>query len=340
MKVTLVSRSFSIDSGQGVYKMAGYLFNKLKEITKINTEKIDMEYTKNNFIFDIIESPFRVFFDKSDIFHFLMPEQSIPTIFKKKTIVTFHDIIPLISSERKNVFRKYFYIMSKIASKATYIIAVSENTKKDLISILKIPEKKISVVQWGVDMKKFHPMNIKKDAETKVLGYLGGLGKRKNVDIIIKVMSNIDDKNIKLKIAGKGPELNRLKKLVNRLKLNNIEFVGFIPEERLPYFYNSLDLFVFPSKYEGFGIPVLEAMACGIPIITSNTSSLLEIVKDKFFTIDPNNYHNLLEKIIKILYNKKVQKRMIESELKRVKNFTWTKCIEETLKVYEKTSIR
>ena len=219
--------------------------------------------------------------------------------------------------------------MLKIAKKANHFIAVSKASKRDLIKILDIPEERISVIYEGVNHEKFYPLN---KHEKFVVGYVGGLGKRKNIEVLLEAARKLE--NIIFKIAGKGPEKERLESIAKKLKLKNVEFVGFIPEDKLNEFYNSLELFVFPSLYEGFGLSVLEAMACGCLIISSNRGSLPEIVGKAGILINPNT-NEIVIAIEKIRRDKKLQEYMRKEGIKQAKKFCWRKCAEETLKLYK-----
>lgn len=179
-------------------------------------------------------------------------------------------------------------------------------------------------------------IEIIKNRKKFVIGYLGGFGKRKNLGFILKLAKKFGkDRKVFFKIAGKGPKKERLENMVKNLGLNNVEFVGFVPDEELNNFYNSLDLFLFPSLYEGFGLPVLEAMACGIPVMVSNIGSLPEIVGDVGMIISINNLIKTKEDIEKIIKNKKIRQEMKNKGIKRTKEFSWDKTINEIIKVYK-----
>jgi len=338
MKIALIGQSFDKNSGQGIYKFSSYLYENLKKINK-NTNKIEIGISKSSSrtIFNnIFMSFFKTIKTKYDVYHFMMPEIALPCIFKKPSVVTVHDLIPLIiKSERKSSFNFYFKFMMKMAKRASHFIANSKSTKNDLIGLLKIPERKISVTYLGVDHKKFFPLKKKKHKKF-IIGYVGGLGKRKNVEMLLKVAKKLENENVLIKIAGKGPQLNKLTRIKNQLNLKNVEFVGFIPENELNEFYNSLDLFIFPSLYEGFGLPVLEAMACGVPIIASNTSSLPEIVGGAGILVDPNGTDEIAEAVERVMKDSSLREKMAKRGLERAKTFSWEKTAKETLKVYER----
>lgn len=335
MKINLVGYNFDENSGQGVFKFSAYLYENLKKLGA-NVERTEVGIPANppSLLFkNILLNSMKA---GRKHCHFLMPELSFPILLKRKSVVTFHDMIPYIVNERNFMFVTYFKLMCLVGKKAKKIIAVSESTKNDIVKYLKISKNKIYVIHEGVNHEKFYPRK-KRFKENFVIGYLGGLGKRKNVDVILraaKVLNN--DNRFIFKIAGKGPELNSLKELAKKLKLKNIEFVGFVPEGILNSFYNSLDLFIFPSLYEGFGLPILEAMACGTPVITSNISSMPEICGDAaMYLNNPLDAEELSKKIKILMENHKLRKKLSRNGLKRSKWFTWERCAREHMKIYE-----
>ncbi len=330
MRVTLVCRSFDKNSGQGIYKMAGYLYENLRKYTNLQIKKIE-EKQKNPYYFDLIECPKKVLRSKSHIYHFLMPEVSLPILLsrriREKSIVTIHDAIVYKVKERKWLSEKYIKLMYNVAKKAKYILTPSQQSKTDLINILNISESKIFVIPWGVDLNLLKPMK-KKRRRPKIVGYLGGLGKRKNIEWLLYLAKEFND--FIFKIAGVGAQLRKLKEMTENFKLKNVEFVGFVPEEKLSEFYNSIDIFVFPSFYEGFGIPLLEAMACEVPYIIGTYTGIGEILP----VYKIQNFAQLQELL----------KKIVNKDLPQLKNlrrwtirngFTWKEHTKKLLKLYE-----
>jgi len=233
------------------------------------------------------------------------PHYTIPYNIKLcKRVVTFHDmtffLFPKMHLISKRLLFKKIIPLSSTYSDA--IICVSENTAKDAIQILEITPDKIKIIPLGVDsrFKKIDDINLLKATKAKYnisgnfIFYLGTLEPRKNIDKLIsafKLVLNRGTLDHKLVIGGeKGWDYKKLFNQVTALNLNDrIVFTGFIPDKDLPLLYNAADLFVYPSKYEGFGIPVLEAMACGTPIISSNVSSLPQIVEEAGILVNPKS---------------------------------------------------
>ena len=162
-----------------------------------------------------------------------------------------------------------------------------------------------------------------------------------NIDKQLKAfkLAKKEIRNLKFIKAGKPntPKARQeLLKFIDRENLKeDVLFFEYIPEKDMADFYSTLDLFLYPIEYAGFGLPPLEAMACGCPVITSNTSSLPEVVGDAGIMVDPNNVDELAKQMERVLTDEKLRKEMIKKGLKQAKKFSWEKCARETLKVYE-----
>jgi len=279
-----------------------------------------------------------------DLFH--SPHFVFPIFNPGKLILTIHDLTPLlfpdIFSLQARIYMKTMIWLSKF--KADKIITVSQNTKDDLVEIFNYNPDKIKVVYNGVD-KSYRVINDKQlindvrdkyDTGEEFLLYVGNIKPHKNIPALLKALSNID-KQHKLVIVGKRDKAyNEIFDIINEYNLDDqVVFTGFVPDEDLILLYNAATLFVYPSLYEGFGLPPLEAMACGTPVITSNVSSLPEVVGEAAITVDPHNTIKLSETINKILVNKGLQNKMIQKGIERAEQFTWEKTAQETIKVYE-----
>ncbi len=277
-------------------------------------------------------------------------------------IMVVHDIIPKLFPEYLNNFRKkiYWKMTEKAIKKADKIIAISEHTKKDLIKYLKIEERKISVNH--IDVDEIYKREISEEESRKVLekynlkpGYIysgGGLEARKNVENLLKAyklltrkfpISNFQFPNKlqvpPLVISGKlmselAPLVTDVEKLVEDLGLQNkVKLLDFVPQEDLPALYKNASVFIYPSLYEGFGLPVLEAMNCGTPVITSNVSSLPEIGGDSVLYVDPENIQDMAEKIKKVLLDSNLQKELSEKGKERAGDFSWDEFVEKILEI-------
>lgn len=267
------------------------------------------------------------------------------------SVVTCHDLWALLGKEKKSIIDKIMIkLWAKGMRKAKYIISDSENTKKDIIRLLKLPDNKINVVYLGISPVfkeiKINKTNLRKKygvpLNTKVILYVGSEGKRKNLHMLVKAFHKLKKSMpncifLKVGTSQDDKERARLVSLIKKLKLEkDVLFVGHVTEKELAQFYNLADIFVLPSLYEGFGFPVLEAMACGCPVIASNSSSLPELMADTGIMVDPRDVDSLCKNMRKVLGDNKLRKRMIEKGLKRSKEFTWKRTIEMTNRVYKK----
>ncbi len=293
--------------------------------------------------------PFQLYKEKLDLTHFT--HFNSPILYFKKSIVTIHDITPFFfpghkmkSLIRKIGFRTVFFSSVKKASK---VIAVSQNTKNDIVKHFKIKENKIKVIYEGADeqfkitpqpplsgglMKKY---NIIKP----FIFYTGVWRNHKNLVGLIKAFNIIKNKHkldYQLVLGGKEdlyyPET---RKTWEELGLENeIIRTGFIDQSELVLFYNAAAIFVIPSFYEGFGLIGLEAMACGTPVVSSNTTSLPEVLGGAAIYFDPKNPEEMAEKIKLVLTDKKLYNELVEKGFKQVKKYSWEKMGGETMEMY------
>lgn len=301
---------------------------------KIIRKLVILPYKLNDLNFDIVH----------DTYHFG------PSLFSStyRKVVTIFDLSPHLFPEthRLSTVMAHKFLLPLILKKADCIITISNSTKNDL-KHLKVDAGKIKVIHLAAD-EKFQPLDKEKiqtfktkyNLNFRFLLYIGTLEPRKNIPTLIQAFSNLKKKHVlphKLVIAGKkGWKYKSIFELIEKLNLqDDVIFTGYVPDEDLPALYNAADLFVFPSLYEGFGLPPLEAMACGCPVITSNTSSLPEVVGDAGIMIDPYDVDGLAEAIYNVLTNMELKEDMVKKGLERAKMFSWEKTAKETLKVYE-----
>lgn len=267
-----------------------------------------------------------------------------------KKILTIHDLIPIIFSKNLPLLYKLWGPSLKLIKNRTdQIITDSKNSKNDCIKYLGIPEDKIDVIYLGPD-KQFKPLKNKDtiredlknkyDIDTRFILYVGTVELRKNIQLLIKSFYKLLNKGLKIKlvlIGNLGHGFKEISDIINDLDISKeVIFLGYVPMDDLIKFYNATDLFVFPSFYEGFGLPPLEAMACGCPVITSNTSSLPEVVGDAGIMVDPHDIDDLTDKIYQIMTDEGLRADLGRKCLDRAKLFSWADTANETWKVYEK----
>jgi glycosyltransferase involved in cell wall biosynthesis len=284
--------------------------------------------------------------NKIDLFHGTMA--MLPLAVRMPTVVTIYDLV--LEKFPETMYWKNWLslktLMKVSARKASKIIAISENTKKDIIDYFGIDEEKIRVIYLGVD-SQFSPQPDPNEADALAKynltdGYIlsvGTLEPRKNFHRLInayKMVASSGQKTPKLVIiGGHGWGNEELGKLVRESGLDErVILAGYVPDEDIPVLYRNASVFVYPSLYEGFGLPPLEAMACGTPVITSNLSSIPEVVGDAAVLIDPYNTAEIAQAIASVLKNEGLRDSLRTSGLVRSKLFNWEKTARETHSLY------
>jgi len=263
---------------------------------------------------------------------------------KTPYIVTVHDLIRTCFSFDKETVTERILLKLDIRGikRASHIIAVSWNTKNDLIKYLKIPENRISVVYNGVDHGIFRPNNIKLLDKPYIL-YVGSERPRKNLGRLFEAFAKLKAEFPELKLVKVGlpGRLKRFREDTMRKSdslgiSRDIIFVDYASELDLVHYYSSAILLAYPSLYEGFGLPPLEAMACGCPVVTSNISALPEVVGKAGIIVDPYDTDGLAQAMRWILTDSELRDSMIRNGLEQAKKFSWEKTVEQTMEVYEK----
>lgn len=279
-----------------------------------------------------------------DIFH--SPHFIWPIFTPCSSVVTIHDLTPLKFQEiMPSCFNRivYGYMNHLATGKAERIVTVSSSTGADLTNLLRVPESKIRIIYEAAD-ERFKPVKdgtllsqVKKKygIEGKFLLNVGNPKAHKNWGRLIEAFAKLES-DLKLVLVGtKGNVPRELSEQVKRLNLSKtVIFPQFIPDEDMPFFYSAAEAFVFPSLYEGFGLPVLEAMACGTPVICSNISSLPEVVGDAAIKVDPMDVDDISRAMRLIIDDSSLRDKLVKKGLARVKEFSWEKTASKTLEVY------
>lgn len=282
------------------------------------------------------------------------PAHTLPLIRKPglKTIITVHDLgaeyLPKMHQVKQ---RFYLNLMTHYQLKgATRIIAVSKATKKDLEEKISIPSKNIKVIYEGVDRSFFRSVKVEIlvnrleqfDLEKgKYFLFVGTIQPRKNLERLIEAYASFasDFAAPYLVLVGnKGWLSDEIYNLPKKLGIEDrVKFLGRVEDKDLPTLYSGAIALTFPSLFEGFGLPILEAMSCGCPVITSKVSSMPEVVKDAALYVDPYNTGDIAAKM-KEVTDPKVQKRLVKLGLKRAEKFSWEKAAKETLDLFEEVN--
>ncbi|MDP2923091.1 MAG: glycosyltransferase family 1 protein [Candidatus Omnitrophota bacterium] len=331
------------------------LFNSLRRKShqmpgsnKSNFKKVvlpvpDMKFPLRNFILNNCFLP--NFFKKNncDIYH-APAGFSLPSANRIKKILTVHDLRTLKIAD--NDYPQDISSLRKALKSADVCITVSEATKKDILDNFNVLPNKIKVVYEGAE-ERFKPINDQNKLDyirnkyglNKKYFFSVGAAPRKNVERLIRAFKLFKFNNdFLLAIGGEGssgPWAAKHKSLIRDLGLENkVIMLGYIPDDDLPMLYNASECFVFPSLYEGFGIPLLEAMNCGVPIIASNVSSLPEIGGDAALYVDPYDETSIAKAMKKIAEDEQLKKQLIEKGFKRAKEFSWQKMAREILQIY------
>ncbi len=369
MKIAMDIRGVYLYHGTGI---GTYTKNLISNLLKIDHEnyydlfycgKYPRQFNQNNTRLHLISRKHSSFFEQKYIPHMLnenniaifhVPQNGIgysnliPSN-KFKFIVTLHDLIPYVhpnttgKSYLKNFLKQLPYIIENCSS----IITVSNYSRNEIIKFFSVDPQKICVTHLAAD-EKFKPMNKffcksfikqKYNIDSNFILYVGGFSKRKNIYNLILSFEHAYknfNKNTKLVLLGNIKSgFNELIDLVYKKNLqSNILFTGFIPEEELPIFYNASLFFVYISIYEGFGLPVLEAMNCKKAVLSSNQTSLPEIVENHSYSVNPYDIYEISNALCRLCNDKILRNELEEKGYEQSKKFSWEKCSQSTIDLY------
>ncbi|MDW7690497.1 glycosyltransferase family 1 protein [Flammeovirgaceae bacterium SG7u.111] len=277
--------------------------------------------------------------EDSTIWHADYPDAITSLHFKKKTkgkvVTTVHDAIPYLFYKDKLSFKFYEYNMKQAMKYSDAFIVVSKQAKEDLIRFTNISEDRVHVIYNGINHDFFYPGNVTEN-ETFTIRYIGGLGvPHKNAIALVETARILEKANVKFRLEiGSGIGTNtQLAKLIEEYGLKNVYFNGFIPDVELRSFLAGADLFFYPSLYEGFGFPPLEAMACGTAVVAANKGSLPEVLGNASYLVDPNP-EDFANAIIEVMGNAKMRQTMQEKGIAQALKYHWSKAGSETLSLY------
>lgn len=310
-----------------------YSYQLLKALQKLDRKNRYVVYTRKTIPWKRFWTQgglaLQTFKDNLDLL--FVPAHTLPLIRRPglKTVVTVHDLgseyLPQMHQLKQ---RLYLAFMQKYQLKtATKLIAVSKATKEDLIEKIGINPSRIGVVHEGVDKALFKPTK----AEALVYSlkpyylFVGTIQPRKNLERIIEAAARIEKRLVIVGSKGWGRDIKMR---------GNVAFLGRVEDKQLPALYSGAIALVFPSLFEGFGLPILEAQACGCPVITSNTSSMPEVGGKGVIYVNPYSVESIENGMVKIM-NSDLRFKIIKAGFENVKRFSWEKCARETLKVLE-----
>jgi glycosyltransferase involved in cell wall biosynthesis len=279
-----------------------------------------------------------------------VPAHIIPFISPKKVITTIHDVgfrrFPELYSQIELKYHNFG--LEQALRKALKIITISEFSKREIVELCNVDPDRIEVIYQGFDSREYKIIkdedrlrNIRKkyNLPSNYILFIGRINFKKNIPNLIKafkkISSNPATKEYKLVLIGK-PETGyeEIAKEIKRQELEDkIIELGWINLRDVVCIMNMARIFVFPSKYEGFGIPPLEAMSCNVPVIAANSGSIPEVVGRAAYLFDPNSVEDMAKKMLELIKNKILQKELVDLGKKRVNEFSWNKCAKETLEV-------
>jgi glycosyltransferase involved in cell wall biosynthesis len=286
-----------------------------------------------------------------EVFHNTVNGIGLPQTLKGIIIITLHDLIPYVMPETVDRPHLDYTLKNtpRIIEDVSHIITVSQYSKSDIQKYFGVDDDKITVTHLAADpiFKPLDRDNAKRVIFNKYgidkpyLLYLGGFSQRKNIARLIKAFKKVimeKEEVINLLILGEHSRSFRsLWKLTEELELcDYVKFLNFVPTADLPYFYNGAVVFAYPSLYEGFGLPPLEAMQCGTPVVTSNVSSIPEIVGDACLLTNPYSVDNIAEAIFTLFSDRDEWQKYSLMGIEKAKEYSWQKTAAETLEVYKK----
>jgi len=368
MRIAIDARGINWYKGTGIGTYTKNILANLLSLDLINhyqlywTGENYEEYLKENTKLMLVSNRNHNFFENSyfpsnlkkeniDVYHVPQNGMGMNNSLPCKKVVTIHDLIPYIMPETvgKGYLTKFLMEMPQIIQNTNAIITVSEYSKSDILRFFPIDPEKIFVTPLAA-ASKYKPMDKLKCKQflkdkyniTKpFILYIGGFSARKNVKSLILAFNKIfkelpEEYNLVIVGADNRDQFAYLNSLGMDMEISkNIIFTNYVLDDDLPMFYNGSQVFAYPSLYEGFGLPPLEAMSCGIPVVTSKLTSIPEVVGDAGILINPYEEEALGNALLTVLGDTALQIKLGLNGIERAKNYTWEKAAKETLKVYK-----
>ncbi len=281
-----------------------------------------------------------------DLVHF--PHFNLPLLYRRPFVVTIHDLILLtipVSARATNLGPFFYWLkrqayhltLRRAVKRSQYILATSQHTKKDILKFFAVPAEKITVTYQASRW----PVQDSSQSRKKQLLYVGNCYPHKNVDFLMEAFSTFNQNHpeYSLIIAGHQDSFfAAMKKLKNeRFEAVPITFIPDATDDQLSELYQTSEIYIFPSKYEGFGIPGLEAMSFGLPVLAANSSSLPEVYGSAASYFETNNHDDFLTKLSQLCASETERERLRVLGVERVQQFSWHQLAVDTLALYEKT---
>jgi glycosyltransferase involved in cell wall biosynthesis len=286
--------------------------------------------------------------ERVDLFH--APHYVLPPLIPCKSVVTIHDCIHLRFPQYLPNRLAYVYARSSLwvaTHRASRVLTVSETSKRDILRYFRVPERKIDVIYNAIDERLGETPTEEEVARVReryqlndpFVLYTGNIKPHKNLERLIEAFNTLRRGGLdQVKLLIIGDEISKyatLRRAVHRYKLHkHVRFFGFVSDKTLASLYRLASVFVFPSLYEGFGLPPLEAMAAGTPVITSNVSSLPEVVGDAAILIDPYDPDSIADAMRRVLTDPALREELRERGLARVHEFSWDRSVGRVREIY------
>jgi glycosyltransferase involved in cell wall biosynthesis len=336
LRVLLVVPSLNLLQFKGLARVSVELVKGLHKY--VDLEVVEVHKPRNNHFKNLSSIPLKEVTSKADICHAVVPESGAIAFLKRRRMVTtFHDITPLKLSEQLDYRNKYFLkmyvlLLWNLAARSETVVCDSSQTASEVQTLFNCHP---ITVNLGVD-KKFRPIQRKKEKPT--LGFFANFAYRKRVNIAIEVFKNVK-RNIDCKLIIAGGNLESMfqnnfnvKKMLKGV--SDVEVLGYVPEEKIVQLYNSFDFFLFPSLSEGFGLPILEAQKCGVPVLIKGDATIPREVKKE--TIECDSADEMAATILYLLNNKGEYNQVSMNGQSYASQFTWEKFIKQHLAIYER----
>ncbi len=363
--IVINCRSFIKKKYTGIGRYSYHLVKSLSEIDKKNNYSLYAKkgifnitkgvphFRSKNFLpkIDRLKRGIDKSFGKIDIYHSPSPD-TINVNNGAKVIVTVHDLIfkAFPQGHTQKTIDETERQMESIGNKASRIICCSQNTVNDLKKYFHVKEDKISLVYQGVDNSVFYRIGEEEaKLATKVIRSsgikepyilsVGTIEPRKNLENVLHAFDKLRTRGHfkgKLVVIGmKGWMSDSIEGLIRKLELKqHVVFLGYLSDQELRFFYNKAQAFVFPSYYEGFGFPIVEAFSCGTPVVTSNVSSCPEVAKDAALITDPYDPEDIALALARIVNDSELRDELVEKGFQRAQDFCFHKTAQKTLDVY------
>lgn len=336
------------ERGGGIANYEAELLNNLQEIDNLNITTVDMSTYPQNILekFFALRRDVAKYSKTCDIVHLPAQFQAASLIGLQTdcpVVITVHDLIPLVSPYGTIIQDLLMRAHVRGLKYSDQMIAISEYTKQDVLDVLSVPEDSINVVYPAIDKSTYDTVASKEQLSTigvtdPYLLYVGTQYKRKNLRIVLEALALLDIDDLQLVIAGKPGRRRadlRTKYYIRKYDLQDkVRVVGFVDTDMLARLYKSTIGFVFPSKYEGFGRPALEAMSMGAPTISTDATAVPEVVGDGALLCDPDDTGEWADAIQSVYWNQERQAEYSRRGRERAEEFDWMQTAKETMKLY------